>query len=337
MIAACPRCTTRFRIAAERLREEGVRLRCTQCQSVFRVYPPHADAPRRRDDPAVEAELTPPPRPPERERIVLVADPDHERGKASAAEIARLGLHAILVHDGVEALLALQRSLPARALVDTSLPRLTGAEFCELVKRNESLRSVHVVVTGSGPALGSLGALRAVGLGPDAIVEHADLPDALPGALRLDLRHRRDPDEEEGRDTGAPLPGRSDGAELPERDEAGGSEAAGHEPFAPGGAGGELPAHDVPPASTSHGTPVGVDDAVARAERLARIVVSDIILYNSDRFERAIHGGDVLQALASELEEGRALFRQRVPAELCAERDFLSEEMLRVARSRARS
>lgn len=327
MIAACPRCTTRFRIAAERLREEGVRLRCTQCQSVFRVYPPHAEAPRRRDDPAVEAELTPPPRPPERERIVLVADSDHERGKASASELARHGLHVVLVHDGVEALLALHRSLPSRALVDASLPRLSGAEFCELVKRNESLRRVHVVVTGSGPSLGGLGALRAVGLGPDAIVEHADLPDALVGALRIDLRQRPEAeDAAAGPGAEAPAPGvdeRPPGPEAPERD------ASARDPFPHQAAGFDAavrePTHD------------RVDEAVARAERLARIVVSDIVLYNADRFERAVREGDVLEALAAELDEGRALFRQRVSSELCAERDFLSEELLRVARSRAGS
>lgn len=315
MIAACPRCTTRFRVAAERLREEGVRLRCTQCQSVFRVYPPHAEAPRRRDDPAVEAELTPPPRPPERERIVLVADPDHARGKASAAEIARLGLHAILVHDGVEALLALQRSLPARALVDATLPRLSGAEFCEFVKRNESLRGVFVAVTGSGTALSGFGALRAVGLGPDAIIEYGDLPEALVGALRLGQRGAEAPDDD-AREPALP------------------SGEASFRPFV-----GEPPAHDDVPfdPAPEPSTQDSVSEAVARAERLARIVVSDIILYNADRFERALREGDVLRALASELDEGRTLFRQRVPADLHAERDFLGEEMLRVARSRAGS
>lgn len=306
MIAACPRCSTRFRIGAERLRDEGVRLRCTQCQSVFRVYPPQAGAPRRRDDPAVEAELTPPPRPTERERIVLVADPDAARGKASAAELGRLGLLPLLVHDGVEALLTLQRSLPARALFDAQLPRLSGSELCEVVKRNESLRGTLVVLCGSAEAIAGLGALRAAGLGPDAVLEHADLPDALAQALALS---RPPPDDGPAQD----------------------------EEFAPPGS------QELAPRTSMEPTPYGVDRGVApvadtetaRAERLARIVVSDIVLYNAERFERAARDGDVLAVLAAELEEGRSLFRQRVSATLSDARDFVGEELLRVASARA--
>jgi predicted Zn finger-like uncharacterized protein len=291
MIAACPRCSTRFRIGAERLRDDGVRLRCTQCQAVFRVYPPRAAAPRRRDDPAVEAELTPPPRPPERDRIVLVADADPARGTASASELGRLGLHPLLVHDGVEALLALQRSLPARILIDTSLARLSGAELCEVVKRNESLRGTHVVLCGSAEALSGVGVLRAAGLGPDAMLEYGDLPEGLSEALRLS-RFEDAPAE---------------------------------------------PRPSLEPPASCEPTPKSVesDPEIERAERLARIVVSDIVLYNADRFERAAREGDVLEALAGEIAEARQLLRQRVSARLCEERDFVAEELLRVARSRA--
>jgi predicted Zn finger-like uncharacterized protein len=302
MIAACPRCSTRFRIGAERLRDEGVRLRCTQCQAVFRVYPPLASAPRRRDDPAVEAELTPPPRPMERERMVLVADPDSARGKASAAEIGRLGLHPLLVHDGVEALLALQRSLPARLLVDLSLPRLSGAELCEVVKRNESLRSIHIVAVGSAKAFAGLAALRAAGLGPDMLLEHADLPEGLSDALSLSRVEREEADLQPA------------SALVPE----------------------SVPSPEPEPAEPVAGlASAEPSPEIVRAERLARIVVSDIVLYNAERFERAAREGDVLDALAAELAEGRTLFRQRVPVEVCETRDFLAEELLRVARTRA--
>ncbi len=328
MIAACPRCTTRFRIGAERLRDEGVRLRCSQCQAVFRVYPPHADAPRRRDDPVVDAELTPPPRPLERERRVLISDPDASRGKASAAELGRLGLLPLLVHDGVEALLMLQRSLPGRVLIDVDTPRLSGPELCEVVKRNESLCSIRVVITGTVESLVSVGPLRAAGLGPDATLEHADLPDGLADALRL------------GAPTGvvadsAPSPSleRSPEPVAPPQLAAAPSEPIAHPSVAraePAGRPEPAPAPVVPtPAS------VDVDPELARAERLARIVVSDIILYNTERFERAAKEGDVLEALANELEEGRALFRQRVPPSLCVTRDFLGDEIQRVARARA--
>jgi hypothetical protein len=75
-------------------------------------------------------------------------------------------------------------------------------------------------------------------------------------------------------------------------------------------------------------------EAVAKAERLARIIVSDIELYNKDRFAEAVRAGNVLAAFAADLEEGQGLFRERVDSRVREHRDFLREELLRVARAR---
>ena len=75
-------------------------------------------------------------------------------------------------------------------------------------------------------------------------------------------------------------------------------------------------------------------DERAKAERLARIIVSDIVLYNPEQFERALQTGNVVQALESGLQEGRELFRQRIDERVRAEKDHLAEELARVARSR---
>ena len=42
MIAACPKCSARYRVDGERLAPGGSRLRCTRCRAVFRVSPPAA-------------------------------------------------------------------------------------------------------------------------------------------------------------------------------------------------------------------------------------------------------------------------------------------------------
>ena len=75
-------------------------------------------------------------------------------------------------------------------------------------------------------------------------------------------------------------------------------------------------------------------DAVAKAERLARIVVSDIVLYNQDRFAEAVRAGNVLAAFAADLDEGQGLLRERVEARVREHRDFLRDELLRVAKAR---
>jgi hypothetical protein len=72
----------------------------------------------------------------------------------------------------------------------------------------------------------------------------------------------------------------------------------------------------------------------ASAERLARIIVSDIVLYNPEKFAAARRSGSVVAAMRDELEEGRALFCERISAEVRSERDHLAEELLRVAQAR---
>src|SRR5262247_2037648 len=39
MIAGCPKCAARYRIDPAKLRPEGARLRCSRCETVFRVQP----------------------------------------------------------------------------------------------------------------------------------------------------------------------------------------------------------------------------------------------------------------------------------------------------------
>lgn len=71
-------------------------------------------------------------------------------------------------------------------------------------------------------------------------------------------------------------------------------------------------------------------DQVQRAERLARLIIADIALYNGDAIERAARGGsqDELDArLRMDLEEGRLLFDLRVPAEIRRTRDFIGEAL----------
>lgn len=48
------------------------------------------------------------------------------------------------------------------------------------------------------------------------------------------------------------------------------------------------------------------------ARRLARAIVSDVELYNGDKIKTAIEQDNLFDALKDEIEEGRALFHERV-------------------------
>src|SRR5262245_38601225 len=120
MIAACPRCAARYRIEKEKLRGDGVRLRCAKCDAVFRVRPPEEEAepvvaapieaPRA---PAPRIEAPAPVRPPLGDDaptdlsgdLVLVGIPSPETAKRLETALVGWGLRAAVVADGVEAML----------------------------------------------------------------------------------------------------------------------------------------------------------------------------------------------------------------------------------------
>jgi hypothetical protein len=72
---------------------------------------------------------------------------------------------------------------------------------------------------------------------------------------------------------------------------------------------------------------------IERAERLARLIVADIALYNGDALDAADHHGHEMELearLRLDLEEGRLLFDLRVPAEVRRTRDFIAEALAEI-------
>ena len=125
------------------------------------------------------------PSPPiERERMVLIADPEVEQGKLTASALAQWGFQPTLVHDGVEAILAIQRLLPRVIVIDAALPKMFGFQICEIVKRNESLREIHVVLVGAIHDRNRYRRPPEEIYGADAYIERQDLPDSLRSILQ---------------------------------------------------------------------------------------------------------------------------------------------------------
>ena len=401
MIVACPGCSARYQIEPNRLRPEGVRLRCTRCEAIFRVSPPRAAAetaggvpvastpsvsmpqPEAPREPAPT--LLPPmsrPAPPvvpyppvDRERVVLIADPEIEQGKSTASALAQWGFQPTLVHDGVEAIMAIQRLLPRAIVIDAALPKMFGFQVCEFVKRNESLRDIHVVLVGAIHDRTRYRRPPEEIYGADAYIESQDLPESLraileafgmfsstpqppavsvaaaapltPPAAAPTLEVAAAPEVVPGPEVAAapqmapvpevaPTPAMAPApatepsvapipaAEVPappEIVEPAGSAAPSVAPQTP---------EAVAPSEPASGDP-GISEKIEQAERLARIVVSDIVLYSKDKFEAAVAAGNVLEAMQPEIAEGRSLFTARVDPSIQEMRDFLTEEMLRVA------
>ena len=366
MIAACPKCTARYRIERERLEAGAVRLRCARCEAVFRVRPPLVEsravvppAPRtqaapepiRAPAPQVVPTSAPPPPPavpapaPRSGELVLIAMSDASLAKRIAELLGERGCAVLRATDGVEAMLEIQRKLPRAVVLAADLPKMFGFQICEIVKRNPSLRGTFLVLVGAIHHPDRYRREAADLYGADAYLEAAELPERLvpllaQGGLALGAAKR------------APAPPPAAAAE-PARPEPARPAPARPEPapapLRPAPAAPSAPPRAAPKASAPAPVPApqtaapapprpprndGLDPERAKAERLARIVVSDIVLYNEERFTAAARAGNVFTAMAGDLAEGRALFEERIDPRVRAERDHLKEELLRSAKLR---
>jgi len=253
-------------------------------------------------------------------RLVLVADPEPESAKATANALSSWGLRPILAHDGVEAILAIQRALPRVVILDAGLPKMFGFQVCELMKRNESLREIAVVLIGAIHHRDRYRRPPSELYGADAYIERPELPDALYPILAemgLPVAGQSATPPAEGfpaRITGGSVAGRlrtrvaagpaiqpvvppAEEFPLPARpsiDESPTSEFKTpsfdqprvKDPVVP-----EIPSEQA--ASQATRMSGETSEELAQAERLARIIVSDSVLYNQGKFAAAIKARNV--------------------------------------------
>ena len=293
MIATCPECHRRYRVADEKVGPQGARLRCQKCETIFRIDPPQAS------EATVDATA------PAKSRVAraVVAESDPDRAKRTAAFLERWSIDAEVIDDGGLALLELHRKRPSLAVLGAKLAGVTAPVVSEILRRNPDLQDlplVRVSVPGERASAPEFDA--------DHCLEPGDVPDGL-GALLESLGVGVKPQTER---PAAPPPPPKPATEVAK------------------------PAPEVakpaPEVAKPAAAPAGEGSAeLKKAERLARIVISDIILYNEDKFARAAVEGNVAEALAAELEEASSMFRDRVSEELRRDRDFLVEELERRA------
>ena len=393
MIAGCPKCSARYRVDAERIGPDGAKLRCTKCSAIFLVRAPQAKPEAAPVAPVAPAPVTPAQAPEapvsaksetgadsmtdtagdrhadeiqpmsdaDRARLVIVADPDEARAKASAEAITGWGLLPHVVHDGVEAMLAIQRMLPAAVVLDAALPKMFGFQVCEVIKRNESLRHTITVLVGAIHHQDRYRRSPTELYGADVYIEQPDLPDGLmpilrEGGLPIGSSGSAAPAEappEDVSDRGMqaertldlPVP---DPTPEPQADDdfvGSFSPPPAAEPAMP-----EASAAPIVPPTSVAASPTAPPPVAAppvqnedperveereRAERLARIAVSEMLLYQPDKFDRAARDGNLETVLDMEISEARALLRQRISEEVRAEKDFVMDELARVAKERS--
>jgi CheY-like chemotaxis protein len=257
----------------------------------------------------------------------LIADSDPSRAKRLTAFLAERQIRAVVVSDGGEALLRVFRFPPDLLVISPGLDGVDGRGVTEILRRSEVGDTKIIRITSDEEPLGD----------PEFEAEATAEEDDLPGALGLALGQFGLGSVPEAAPPEAPVEAervsRPPAAPKPERKPR--PRPVATEPVSE-------PTHPVPPSPAAEkpkpepkAAAAPADPRFAEAERLARIIVSDIVLYNEDRFDEAARDGNMVEALKTELEEGRVLFEGRIAADVRSERDFIMEELDRVAAKRA--
>jgi hypothetical protein len=74
-----------------------------------------------------------------------------------------------------------------------------------------------------------------------------------------------------------------------------------------------------------------------RAERLARAILSDVMLYNSEKVREGIEADDLFERLREELAEARAFFDERVESDVAERSNAFGRALVDVLVFRSRA
>ncbi|MBI1920221.1 MAG: zinc-ribbon domain-containing protein [Geobacter sp.] len=321
MIVGCPKCKTRYRVDDDKVGEEGIRLRCSKCTVVFRVMrkvpPPAAplEAPAVASAPVVA---------PAGKRItVLLANESQAFCDAVTKVLVKEPFVVTAYTDGVSAYAAIKETKPNVILLDVALPGMYGFEIADAIKRDPATAAVKVILIASiydktryKRSPGSL-------YGADDYIEKHHIPDQLAtkiyslvaGQAPVTPVEEAKPSAEPGVQVTPQVPSPQEMAEQEvvrqelKHDEQQETEAR--------------PAPSPSPAPPAAQAEAPLSEAHVKAKRLARIIVSDIVLYNQAQVEEGIRNGTFYQLLESDIQEGRNHYVQRVSEEIRKETSYL--------------
>jgi len=221
--------------------------------------------------------------------------------RESAIAVARSeGYEVIGVADGLSARILLTSSPhPAALVVDVALPDVLGYELCEEVRRREL--STKVILVASVYSKTAYKRRPTSLYGASDYVEQHHIVDQLADKLRSLLQGAESKPMDGARRRRLSATGEHKALKIRE---------AGEDRMAF--------------RYSNRG------EALERARSLARLLVADLMLYCGDAVQAwraAGASGEMPDAIAGDVEEGRRLYELRVPAEIARERDYFEEAL----------
>ena len=199
------------------------------------------------------------------------------------------GIEVLTAREGREIFGLLESSHPEVTVLDEGFPGIFGFHFAEMIKKSPRLQGTRVILVSNDSDGDSPATVPSLRVGADAGLERHHLPKKLLGKIQELLPERFSPDA-----TSMEIE-----AEVP-------SDADHRDILCPESAVPELPEMTQDgEKGTSHNE---------EAKRFARIIVSDIALYNPEKVAEGSRNGTFFELLKDDIQEGRELYRHRFPA-----------------------
>lgn len=200
--------------------------------------------------------------------------------------------------DGIDAMVKSLKEYPFLSIVEVILPKIYGFEVCKRLKSRPETKDMKFILITSVYDKAKYRREPASLYGADEYIEDHQLStelikkiDQLRGLTEKETQKIIQPPFE------MPEPKEPEKVEKPEQ--------------------------EVKPAIKEAIVPL--DEKIEKARRLARTIINDIHLYNSAKAEESIRNDNFPSVFASELTEGRKLYKNRISTEIRDQSDFYAE------------
>lgn len=302
MIVKCPSCAARFRLDREKLAGKRITMRCARCRTPFNVELPRS----------TQKKIL------KRDRV-MIAHSDPELCGTIKKIVEDAGYEGVPGHNGAEVLSLMDTVLPAVAVVDVALQGLYAFEVVDKVRRRPGLANVKIILLSSVYNQAAYKRSPSSLYGADDYIEKHHIPDDLVLKINRLLIG------------GTPAAGPSKQDEVEKSGEQLTSAEAASQSF-------DFINTVNEKIQIAEDHEVSADDVPERerAERFARIIVSDISLYYQDRIDEGILDGNWSELLAKEIKEARKLFSDRFPSPRIQNSKILEASFLDLLEKRSR-
>jgi predicted Zn finger-like uncharacterized protein len=347
MIVTCE-CGAKLKIDDAKLGGKSIKVRCPRCGNILPVQsaprPLPAASPATGKAPTAVQKPSGP--------LVLVAH-DSDVIRTTVREVLiDSGFQVDTAENGMEALTKATRMRPKGMVLDVGLAgSIYGFEVCERLKKSPETSEIKIVLLSSVYDMRRYKRTPVSLYGADDYIEKHHIPDFLPKKMRrlifpeefCDEKSKGAPSHEGLPEMSRPparefKPSLLDRPAMPQADRDFPHPVSSRPAPAKATAGDVQESVAISPESFSLDASIfqkeecdipRVDaadpEAVEKARRFARIIVSDIALYNQELVIEGITNGTFYELLQNDVQEGRELYEKRVPPAIRTKKDYYQE------------